>query len=108
MTGVTPRGAQVRRVTGSRETPDSSQNTMAARRRRAPARILGPVLGHPAGNGPLVALDRVAGGTLQSVVQPGAQQLSDLAGMVAGPGQPFDHGGDAGQRAVVGIEPVRA
>ena len=43
-----PRGAQVRRVTGSSETPDSSQNTIAARRRRALRRILGPVLGHPA------------------------------------------------------------
>src|SRR6266536_935503 len=45
MTGVWPRGAQVRRVTGSSEAPDSSQNTMAARRRRARARMLGPVLG---------------------------------------------------------------
>ncbi len=40
MTGVRPRGAQVRRTTGSSETPDSSQNTMAALRRRARARIL--------------------------------------------------------------------
>ena len=30
MTGVQPRGAQVRRVTGNSEAPDSSQNTMAA------------------------------------------------------------------------------
>jgi hypothetical protein len=62
MTGVCPRGAQVRRVTGSSDTPDSSQNTMAARRRRALARILGPVLGHPAGNGSLVAFEGAAGG----------------------------------------------
>jgi hypothetical protein len=33
ITGAWPRGAQVRRVTSS-EAPDSSQNTMAARRRR--------------------------------------------------------------------------
>ncbi|HWD43842.1 MAG TPA: SRPBCC family protein [Actinomycetota bacterium] len=49
ITGVCPLGDQVRRVTGSREAPDSSQNTIAARRLRALARILGPVLGHPAG-----------------------------------------------------------
>src|SRR6266542_7029522 len=91
MTGVWPRGAQVRRVTGSSEAPDSSQNTMAARRRRAFARMLGPVLGDPAGDGPLVALDRAAGGALQAVVQPVAQQLPDVAGMVGDPGQPLDH-----------------
>jgi hypothetical protein len=50
MTGVQPRGAQVRRVTGSSEAPDSSQNTIAALRLRAAARILGPVLSHPAGD----------------------------------------------------------
>src|SRR6266536_4846880 len=38
--GVRPRGAQVRRVTGNSEAPDSSQNTMAARRRRALRRML--------------------------------------------------------------------
>src|SRR6266545_4671894 len=52
MTGVTR--AQVRRVTGSSEAPDSSQNTTAARRRRALRRILRPVLGDPAGDGLLV------------------------------------------------------
>src|SRR5215218_1604958 len=96
MTGVTPRGAQVRRVTGSSEAPDSSQNTITARRRRALARILGPVLDH------------AAGGALQAVVQPAAQQLPDVAGMVADPGQPLDHAGDAGKGPVVGVEPVRA
>jgi hypothetical protein len=68
--GVWPRGAQVRWITGSSEAPDSSQNTMAAWRRRAFARMLGPVLGHPAGDGPLVALHRTAGGTQQAVAQP--------------------------------------
>jgi hypothetical protein len=52
--GPSPRGALVRRTAGSSDTPDSSQNTMAARRRRAPARILGPVLSHPTGDRPLV------------------------------------------------------
>src|SRR5512132_2555196 len=107
MTGVCPRGAQVRRVTGSSEAPDSSQNTMAARRRRALRQILGPALGHPAGDGLLVALDRAAGGALQPPAH-AAQQLPGVAGMVGDPGQPFDHGGDAGQGPVVGVEAVRA
>src|SRR6266511_88727 len=104
MTGVCPLGAQVRRVTGSSEAPDSSQNTVAARRLRARARMLGPVLGHPAGDGPLVTLHRAAGGALQPVVQ----QLPDVAAMVADPGEPLDHGGDPGKGPVVGVEAVRA
>ena len=108
MTGVWPRGAQVRRTTGSSDTPDSSQNTMAARRRRAPARIRGPVLGHPAGDGLLVTLNRATGGALQAVVQPVAQQFPDVAGMVGDPSQLFDHGGDAGKGPVVGVEAVGA
>jgi hypothetical protein len=88
--------------------PDSSQNKMAARRRRAPARILGPVLSHPTGDGLLVTLDGAAGGPLQPVVQPVAQQLPDVAAMVGDPGQPLDHGGDAVKGPVVGVEAVRA
>src|SRR5215211_3056504 len=107
MTGVCPRGAQVRRVTGSSEAPDSSQNTMAARRRRALRQILGPVLGDPAGDGLLVTLDGTAGGALQPPAH-AAQQLPDMAGMVGDPGQPFDHGGDAGKGPVVGVEAMRA
>jgi hypothetical protein len=48
---------------------DSSQNTMAVRRLRAAARILRPVLGHPVGDRPLIALNRAAGGALQAVAQ---------------------------------------
>src|SRR5512132_3747684 len=107
MTEVCPRGAQVRRVTGSSEAPDSSQNTITARRRRALARILGPVLGHPAGDGLLVALDRAAGGALQPPAR-AAQQVPGVAGMVAGPGEPLDHGGDAREGPVVGVEAVGA
>src|SRR6266540_4051446 len=107
MTGVWPRGAQVRRVTGSSEAPDSSQNTMTARRRRALRQVLGPALGDPAGDGLLVALDRAAGGALQPPAH-AAQQLPDVPRMVGDPGQPFDHGGDAGQGLVVGVEAVRA
>jgi hypothetical protein len=81
---------------------------MAARRLRAAARILGPVFGHPAGNRPLVALDGAAGGALQAVVQPVAQQLPDVPGMVADPGQPLDHCRHPGQGPVVGVEAVRA
>ncbi len=104
---MTPRGAQVRRVTGSSEAPDSSQNTIAARRRRALRRILRPVLGDPAGDRLLVALDGAAGRALQAPAH-AAQQLPGVAGMVAGPGQLLDHAGDAGQGPVVGAEAVRA
>jgi hypothetical protein len=56
-------GGRAARPSHSSEAPLSSQNTIAARRRRALRRILGPVLGHPARNRLLVALDRAAGGT---------------------------------------------
>ena len=105
---MTPRGAQVRLVTGNSEAPDSSQNTIAARRLRAAARILGPVLGHPAGDRLLVAFDRAAGGAQQTVVQSVAQQLPGVAGMVADPGELLDHRGDAGKGPVVGVQAVRA
>jgi hypothetical protein len=105
---VLPLGAQVRLVTGNSEAPDSSQNTMAARRRRAAARILGPVLSHPAGDGPLVTLHRAASRALQPVVQPVAQQLPDVAAMVADPGQPLDHGRHTLKGPVVAVEAVRA
>ena len=105
MTGVCPRRRQVD-VTGSSEAPDSSQNTITARRRRALARILWAVLSDPAGDGLLVALDRAAGGALQ----PPAMRRSSFQGgrMVAGPGQLFDHGGDAGQGPVVAVEAMGA
>jgi hypothetical protein len=80
MTGVTLRGAQVRRVTGQSEAPDSSQNTKTARRRRALRRILGPVLGHPARDGRLVAFDRAADGALQAPAHTVAQQLHTWPG----------------------------
>src|SRR6266536_3362733 len=108
MTGVWPTGAQVRRVTGSSEAPDSSQNTMAARRRRALRRMLGPALGDPAGDRGLVTLHRAAGGALQPVAHAVAQQLPGVAAMVGDPGQPLDHAGDAGKGPVVGVEAVRA
>src|SRR6266508_587462 len=107
MTGVCPRGAQVRRTTGSSEAPDSSQNTITAWRRRALRQILGPVLGHPAGDGLLVTLDGTAGGTLQPPAH-AAQQLPGMPGMVADPGEPLDHGGDALKGPVVGVEAVGA
>jgi hypothetical protein len=66
------------------------------------------VLGHPTRDRPLVTLDGAAGGAQQPVVQPVAQQLPDVAGVVADPGQPLDHGGHAGEGPVVGVEAVRA
>src|SRR6266540_2298989 len=107
-TGVRPRGAQVRRVTGNSEAPDSSQNTITARRLRALRRILGPVLGHPARDGPLVTLDGAAGGTQQAVAHAVAQQLPGMAGVVGDPGELLDHRGDALKGPVVGVEAVRA
>src|SRR6266536_6057247 len=108
MTGGWPRGAQVRRTTGSSEAPDSSQKTMTALRRRAFLPDPWPVGGHPAGDRPLVALHRAAGGALQAPAHAVAQQLPDVAGMVGDPGEPLDHGPDAGQGPVVGVEAVRA
>src|SRR4029453_5564728 len=107
MTGVWPRGAQVRRTTGSSEAPLSSQNTITARRRRALRRILGPVLGDPAGDRPLVPLWGAGGGGLEPPAH-AAQQLPGVAGMVAVTGELFDHRGNAGQGPVVGVEAAGA
>jgi hypothetical protein len=103
-----PLGAQVRLVTGNRDAPDSPQNTKTARRRRALRRILGPVLGHPAGNRPLVTLHGAASGTQQPVVQAVAQQLPHVPAVVSDPGHPFDHGGEAVKGPVVVVEAVCA
>src|SRR6266542_1295793 len=108
MTGEWPRGAQVRRTTGSSEAPDSSQKTMTALRRRAFLPDPWPVGGHPAGDRPLVALHRAAGGALQAPAHAVAQQLPDVAGMVGDPGEPLDHGGHAGKGPVVAVEAVAA
>src|SRR5829696_2072237 len=107
MTGVIPRGAQVRRVTGSRETPDSSQKTMTALRRRAFLPDPRPVALHPPLDGSLVALDGPTGGALQPPAQPAAQQLPHMTGVVGDPGDLLDHRGDALKGPVVGVEAVR-
>src|SRR5215212_2428565 len=107
MTGVIPRGAQVRRVTGSSETPDSSQKTMTALRRRAFLPDPRPVALHPPLDGLLVALDGPAGGALQPPAQPAAQQLPHMTGVVGDPGDLLDHRGDARKGPVVGVEAVR-
>src|SRR5215217_5955078 len=106
MTGVIPRGAQVRRVTGSSETPDSSQKTMTALRRRAFLPDPRPVALHPPLDGLLVALDGPAGGALQPPAQPAAQQLPHMTGVVGDPGDLLDHRGDARKGPVVGVEAV--
>src|ERR671930_1184011 len=107
MMGVWPRGAQVRRVTGSSEAPLSSQNTITARRRRALRQILRPVLSHPAGDRLLVAFDGAPTGALQPPAH-AAQQLPGVARMVTVPGGLPDHGGDAGKGPVVGVEAIGA
>src|SRR5215211_2731069 len=106
-TGVQPRGAQVRRVTGSSETPDSSQKTMTALRRRAFLPDPRPVALHPPLDGLLVTLDGPAGGTLQPPAQPTAQQLPHVPGMVGDPGHLLDHRSDALKGPVVGVEAMR-
>jgi hypothetical protein len=86
---------------------DSSQNTITALRLRAAARILGPVLSHPAGDGLLVTLDGAASRALQPVVQAVAQ-LPDVTAMVGDAGEPFDHGGHTLKGPVVVVVAVRA
>src|SRR6266567_7575970 len=108
MTGVWPRGAQVRRTTGSSETPDSSQNTIRALRRRAFFPDPGPVALHPPRDGLLIALDGAPRGALQAPAQPVAQQLPHVAGMVGDLGHLLDHAPDPDEGPVVGVEPVRA
>src|SRR5215207_6239817 len=99
MTGVIPRGAQVRRVTGSRETPYSSQKTMTALRRRAFLPDPRPVALHPPLDGSLVALDGPTGGALQPPAQPAAQQLQHMTGVAGDPGL-----GAAGGEQLAGLE----
>ena len=70
-------------MTGSSEAPDSSQNTMTARRRRALPQILGPVVGHPAGDGLLVAFDRTAGGALFILIGLGIRDVANRIREVA-------------------------
>ena len=106
-TGVQPRGAQVRQVTTSSETPDSSQKTMTALRRRACLPDPRPVALHPPLDGLLVTLDGPAGGTLQPPAQPTAQQLPHVPGMVGDPGHLLDHRSNALKGPVVGVEAMR-
>jgi hypothetical protein len=47
-----------------------------------------------------------AGGTQQPVVQPVAQRLPHVPGMVSNPRELLDHGGDAGKGPVVAVEAV--
>src|SRR6266516_4114637 len=105
-TGVDPTGAQVRRTTGSSETPLSSQNTIWALRRRAFLPDPRPVLGDPALDRRLVALQRASGGALQAPAQL-PQHPPEGAGMVAHAGQPPDHLRDPLQGPPVGREAMR-
>jgi hypothetical protein len=76
-----PPGAQVRRVTGSSDTPDSSHKTMTARGRRAWLPDPRPVTLHPSLDGLLVTLDGPAGRALPPPAQPTAPRLPHLPGM---------------------------
>jgi hypothetical protein len=89
------------------EAPDSSKNTMQTCRLRALCRILGPALGHPAGDLLVVAFDGAAGGMLRGPAQL-AQQAPDVAGVVGDAGLLLDHLGHAGQGPLVGVVAVRA
>src|SRR6266487_1929909 len=105
-TGVDPTGAQVRRTTGSSETPLSSQNTIRALRRRAFFPDPRPVGGDPAADRRLVAFDRASGWSLQAPAHL-PQHPPDVAGMVAHTGQPPDHLRDALQGPPVGRKAMR-
>src|SRR6266542_714004 len=105
-TGVDPTGAQVRRTTGSSETPDSSKKTITALRRRAFLPDPRPVLRNPAADRRLVALQRASGGALQAPAHL-PQHPPDVPGMVAHAGQPLDHLRDPLQRPPVGREAMR-
>src|SRR5512132_1658207 len=106
-TGVWPRGAQVLRLSGSSETPDSPQNASTALRRRAFLPDPGPVIGDPGGDRLLVALHRATRGTLQAPVEPAAQDLPHVSGMVGDPGDLLDHLRDPRQGPDRGGKPVR-
>jgi hypothetical protein len=104
-TGVCPLGAQVRRVGGRSDTPDSSRKQIQAPRLSAPLDP-GPLLGAPAGDLGLVALAGAAGGPLQAPAEP-TQQAPHVPGMEADAGELLDHRCDPGQRPQLGVEPER-
>jgi hypothetical protein len=66
------------------------------------------LLGKPGVDRGLVALGRAAAWTLQTPAQPLGEDPPHLHGMVAHPGQPPDHLGDALQSPQVAGEPARA
>ena len=99
-----PLGAQVRRTGGVRLIPDSSQKTIHAPRRRA-FFYLGPAGLHPAGNRLLVPLRRPAGRTLEAPVH-GAQDLPDMADVVAHAGDALDDDRDSFERPQIGGKSV--
>jgi hypothetical protein len=68
---------------------------------------LRPALLDPSVDGVLVTLGGPAPGTLHRPAQPVVQQRPDVRGMVAHPGQPLDHDGDALQRPQLPGEPIR-
>src|SRR2546423_9157962 len=103
MTGVWPRGAQVRRTTGSSEIPDSSPKTMTALRRRAFLPDPWPVGLHPAGDGLLVALDGTAGGARPPPAPPAAPQRPDLFRGGGAPRLPVQHRSEPVRRPVVTV-----
>jgi len=99
-----PLGAQVRRTGGVRLIPDSSQKTIHA---PGAGRVfyLGPAGLHPAGNRFLVPLRRPAGRTLEGPVH-GAQDLPDVADVVAHAGDLLDHDRDSLQGPQIGGKSV--
>src|SRR6266568_2490623 len=100
-TGVWPLGAQVARTGGSSETPDSSSNTISAFWRR-PLFPFRPALLDPALDGCIVAFDCPPSRPLPAPAQLVAQDVPDVAGVVADPGQPLDHLGHARQGPHIG------
>lgn len=98
-TGVSPRGAQVRRTGGRCETPLSSWKTIQARRRRA-FFYRRPARGDPVADGRLVALPGAGRGPLQGPVE-GPQDAPHVAGVVPHARDAVDHPRDPRQRPQV-------
>src|SRR5207244_5940920 len=100
-TGVWPLGAQVARTDGSKETPESSSNTISA---CWAVRFfqLWPALVDPALDGFLVAFDCAPSRPLPAPAQLVAQDVPDVAGVIRDAGDPLDDLGHTRQGPHIG------
>src|SRR5438093_10116175 len=104
-TGVSPRGAHVRRTGGRCETPLSSWKTIQARRRRA-FFSPGPARGDPVLDGGLVPHFGAFGWPLQRPLER-TQETPDMPRVILHTRQLLDDPSDTGQRPETRAEAVR-